>query len=387
MVQPKCRTGSVVVRKSYKYRLYTSKRDKHLVRQIHAASSIWNHCLALQKRYYRMYGKSLNANRLKGHIAKLRNRNPYWSLLGSQATQDVIERLDSAWQKFFARQGQRPKFKSYRFYTSFTLKQTGWKMLGGNRVRIGKHNFKFAISRPVTGTIKTVTIKRDRVGDLWICFSVIEKGEFPVANEDAVTTPVGIDFGLKTFITKSDGSEIHSPQYLKESLSELRAKSKRLSSKKKGSNNRRAARITVARLHRKVADQRRDWAFKTAHALCDQYDGIGIEELELRGMVKMWGRKVSDIAWGEFVRTLEYVCAKRGVVFKKVDPAYTSKTCSDCGKIVKLELGDRTWVCPGCRGTHDRDINAAINILGRAFPSSVGGVSPRLSQDDLAIAV
>ncbi|MFT5517444.1 MAG: putative transposase [Rhodothermales bacterium] len=363
------------MRRTLKYRLYTSKRDKHLVRQIHAASSIWNHNLALQKRYYSLFGKSLNANRLMKHIAKLRNRSEYWSLLGSQATQDVVQRLDAAWQKFFAKQGQRPKFRSYRFYTSFTLKQAGWKLLSGNRVRIGKHNYKFAMSREVTGTIKTVTIKRDRRGDLWICFSVIEEGEFPEANEDAVTAPVGIDMGLKTFATLSGGEEITSPQYLKESLSELRTGSKRLSRKQRGSGNRQDARRKVAKLHRRITDQRRDWIFKTAHALCDQYDGIAIEDLRLEGMKGLWGRKVSDIAWGEFVRTLEYVCAKRGVVLKKVDPAYTSKTCHDCGEIVKLELSDRSWVCPGCGVTHDRDINAARNILGRAFPSSVGDVS------------
>ena len=374
------------MRRTLKYRLYTSKRDKHLIRQIHAAASIWNHSLALQKRYYRMYGKHLGANRLMKHIAKLRRRNQYWSLLGSQAVQDVVQRLDKAWQKFFARQGQRPRFKSYRFYTSFTLKQAGWKYQGGNRIRIGKHNFKFAMSRPVTGTIKTVTIKRDRAQDLWMCFSVIEEGEYPVANEDAVTTPVGIDMGLKTFATLHNGDEIHSPQYLKQSLSRLRSKSKRLSRKKRGSRNGRDARRRVARLHRKLADQRRDWAFKTAHQLCDQYDGIAIEDLELRGMVTLWGRKVSDIAWGNFVRTLEYVCLKRGVVLKKVDPANTSKTCSGCGEIVTLELSDRLWACPGCGVTHDRDINAAINIRERAFSRSVGDVSPRLSQDDLAIA-
>ncbi|MBN4056337.1 transposase, partial [Rhodothermus sp. AH-315-K08] len=121
--------------------------------------------------------------------------------------------------------------------------------------------------------------------------------------------------------------------------------------------------------------------------LCDQYDGIGIEDLELRGMVRLWGRKVSDISWGEFVRTLEYVCAKRGVVLKKVDPAYTSKTCSDCGEIVQLELSERSWECPGCGVTHDRDVNAAINIRGRAFPRWRGNVSGHLELAHDGVAV
>ena len=376
------------MRRTLKYRLYTSKRDQHLVRQIHAASSIWNQSLALRRRYYRLYGKGISANRLMKHIAKLRKRNRYWSLLGSQATQDVIQRLDKAYDRFFAKQGGLPRFKSYRYYPSFTLKQAGWKLLGGNRIRIGKHNYKYCMSRPVTGTIKTVTIKRDRVGDLWICFSVIEEGEYPMASEDAVTTPAGIDMGLKTFATLHDGGEIQSPQYLKQSLAELRCESKKLSSKRPGSRNRADARKRVSRLHRRIADQRRDWVFKTAHELCDQYDGIGIEDLELRGMVALWGRKVSDIAWGEFVRILQYVCVKRGVVLKKVDPAYTSKTCSDCGEIVQLELSDRSWCCPGCGITHDRDVNAAINIRERAFSRWRGNVSGRLelAQDGVAVA-
>ncbi len=123
------------MRRTLKYRLYTSGREKYLVLQIHAASSIWNHTLALRRRYYRLYGKSLGANRLMKHIARLRKRNPYWSLLGSQATQDVVQRLDKAYERFFAKKGGFPRFKSYRYYTSFTLKQAGWKGLGGNRIR------------------------------------------------------------------------------------------------------------------------------------------------------------------------------------------------------------------------------------------------------------
>ncbi len=155
-----------------------------------------------------MYGKHLGKNRLMKHIAKLRRRNSFWQRLDAQAVQDVIERLDKSWARFFDyvkalksgkkhRRIGRPRFKKSRFYTSFTLKQNGWKYEGGNKIKIGKHYFKFALSRPVTGTIKTVTIKRDRAGDLWICFSVIENIVLPdIPDEDAVTAPVGIDWDL-----------------------------------------------------------------------------------------------------------------------------------------------------------------------------------------------
>ena len=189
-----------------------------MIRQIHAGASIWNHCLALQKRYYRIYGKHLGANRLMKHVARLRRDNPFWHQLGSQAVQDVIQRLDKSWQRFFSDpKAGRPRFQKSRLYTSFTLKQAGWKYLGDNRIRIGAHNYKFALSREVTGTIKTVTIKRDRIGDLWICFSVIEDIVLPVVStEDAVTAPIGIDWGLKNTMNFSDGrAPIDSPYFLK----------------------------------------------------------------------------------------------------------------------------------------------------------------------------
>ncbi len=371
------------MRRTLKYRLYRSKRDKHLITQIRVAASIWNHCLALQKRYYRMYGKHIGKYRLQKHLAPLRRRNPYWRQLGSQAVQDVTERLDRAWQKFFAKQGQRPKFKKSRLYTSFTLKQhAGWKLLGDNRIRIGKHNYKFALSRRVAGTIKTVTIKRDRIGDLWICFSIVEDIVLPTPpGEDAVAAPIGIDWGLKNTMVFSDGRDpIDSPLFLRQSLSRLQALQRRLSKRRHRNGGRRtrrseAARKSIARLQRRITDQRRHWAFETAHEFCDEFDLIGIEELSSKWMQRTWGRKASDIAWGEFTGILEWTCMKRGVNLKKVDPKNTSKICSACGRINEaLVIKDREWTCE-CGVFHDRDVNAAKNILGRAFPSPRDSVS------------
>ncbi len=372
------------MRRTLKYRLYRSKRDKHLIRQIHAGASIWNHCLALQKRYYRLYGKHLGANTLMKHVARLRRNNPFWKQLGSQAVQDVVQRLDKSWQRFFSNpKAGRPRFQKSRLYTSFTLKQAGWKYEGGNRIKIGKHNFKFARSRSVTGAIKTVTIKRDRVGDLWVCLSVIEDIELPeIPNEDAVTAPIGIDWGLKSTMNFSDSrAPIDSPLFLKQSLSGLQALQRRSSKRRHRNGGKRtghteADRKRVARLQRRIADQRRDWCFKTARGLCDEFDGIAVEELSGVWMQRTWGRKASDIAWSEFLSVLEYVCQRRGVLFKKVDAKNTSRECSDCGHINKdLTIKDRTWTCPSCGVLHDRDQNAGINILERAFSSQRGDVS------------
>jgi len=370
------------MRRTFKYRLYRSKRDAHLIRQIHAAASIWNHSLALQKRYYRMFSKSLDTNRLMKHIARLRHKNEFWQQPGSQAVQDVIQRLDRSWKRFFSDpKAGRPKFKKSRLYTSITLKQAGWKYLGENRIHIGKHNYKFALSRPVTGTIKTVTIKRDRAGDLWICFSVIEDVVLPeILSEDAVTAPIGIDWGLKNTMNFSDSrAPVDSPLFLRQSMDELQTLQRRLSKRRHRNGGRRTTRTEadrkrVARLQRRIADRRRDWMFKTAHALCDEFDGIAVEDLSGVWMQQMWGRKSSDIAWSEFLSTLEYICMKRGVLFKKVDPKNTSRICSECGAINKdLTITDRVWTCE-CGTEHDRDVNAAINILERAFSSQRGNV-------------
>ncbi|QXD16553.1 transposase [Rhodocaloribacter litoris] len=385
-------------RKTLKYRLYTSKKDKHLIEQIEVAASIWNHSVALTRRYYRMYGKPLGANRLMKHIAKLRRRNPYWQKLGSQAVQDVIQRLDRAYQRFFAartgrvhvrrrsdraastrgRKAGRPGFKSRHRYSSFTLKQAGWKYLGGNRLRVGRHNFKFVLSRPLEGEIKTLTIKRDRCGDLWVCFSVVVADVTPSA-VGCDGHAVGLDFGLKTFLTTSDGDRYEAPQPLKQSLKEMAKRQRSLSRKLRGSNNRRKARIRVARLHRRIADQRRDWHFKLAHKICDGADVICLEDLCLKGMQAMWGRKVGDLGYGQFVSILRHVAQKRGKTVLQVDRFFaSSKTCSDCGALNQtLSLSDREWVCASCGSLHDRDVNAAVNICREGASSlGVGDVRP-----------
>ena len=192
--------------------------------------------------------------------------------------------------------------------------------------------------------------------------------------------PVGMDFGLKTFLTLSDGSEIESPLFLREGQVEIARLNRALSRKRKGSRHWRAARRGLARAHRRIAWKRRDWFFKTAHDLCDRFDFIGIEDLSLKGMQRLWGRKVNDLAFGEFVEILTYVCHKRGVVLHQVERYYpSSKTCSRCGAVnEKLTLSDRRWRC-ACGVAHDRDANASINIRDRAWSLSRGTVRPSIA--------
>ncbi len=192
--------------------------------------------------------------------------------------------------------------------------------------------------------------------------------------------PVGMDFGLKTFLTLSDGSEIESPLFLREGQVEIARLNRALSRKRNGSHHWRAARRRLARAHRRLAWKRRDWFFKTAHDLCDAFDFIGIEDLCLKGMQMLWGRKVSDLAFGEFVEVLTYVSHKRGVVLRQVERYYpSSKRCSRCGAInEKLTLSDRRWRC-ACGVAHDRDHNASVNIRDRAWSLFRGTVRPSIA--------
>jgi putative transposase len=197
----------VRVRRTLKYRPYENRRNRRLHRQIDIAGQIWNHITALQRRYYRMYGGYINMYRMLKYIAKLRNgRRSEWRLLGSQVVQQIVERHDAAYQRFFARaktkQGRRvspPRFRKVKRYPSFTLKQSGWKYLGGNKIRIGKMVYKFALSRPVEGEIKTVTIKRDTVERLFICFSGIQDVEPSGASAHIVG---GLRFWVRDFLDR-----------------------------------------------------------------------------------------------------------------------------------------------------------------------------------------
>ena len=175
---------------------------------------------------------------------------------------------------------------------------------------------------------------------------------------------VGADFGIKdAFLTLNTGEKIQSPQFLKQSLNQLRTLNKSLSRKVKGSGNWWRAVRALARLYEKISNQRRDWQWKLATDLCRRFDLIATEALNLEGMKRLWGRKVSDLAFSEFV--LKFKCFKHKREFRQVGQwTATTKPCSACGHHNdNLSLSDRQWTCPECGAHHDRDVNAAINIL------------------------
>ena len=349
--------------RTYKFKLYQNKRNRYLKRTINAAASIWNHCIALHKRYYLMFGKHLNKFQLMKHIAKLRNKNSYWKLLDAQAVQDISDRLDKSYKLFFKhhKTGVRPpSFCKNKKYKSFTLKQTGYKLLG-NKIRICQKVYGYHKSREIEGKIKTVTVKRVPTGDIYIFIAT-----------DSVTESIGVvtsktagfDFGLKTFLTNSNGGDIQSPLFLLKAREQLRKLSQQLSSKKLGSNNWNKTRIELAKLYQRIVNQRRDWFWKLSNKLCDEYDVICFETLNLKGMQRLWGKKIGDLAFGSFLEILQTVAATKGKSVVFVGQWFaSSKLCSRCGhKHNELQLRDRVWDCPSCNTRHNRDKNASINI-------------------------
>ena len=362
--------AAMQVRMTYKYKLYNSKQNRHLDHAIDIAAEIWNHCIALHRRYYRMYGKFLSANRLKVFLAKLKKLEKYahWKQLGSQAIQDIPERINRSYEAFFdhvksGKHGRKspPKFCKRSNYSSFTLKQAGYKFHEDNRITIMGRTYKYVKHRPLVGTIKTVTVKRTKAGEFYLCVSVIQ--EVPDI-QPRTGNAVGLDFGLKHFLTMDDGKTIDSPQWYLNSIKEIRKAHRKLSLCKKGSNNRRRALVHLEKTYERISNRRRDWFFKLAHELTAQYSIICVEDLNLDGMKRLWGRKVSDLGYAEFVSILEWIAKKNGRTVVKVDRWLpSSKACHICGTLnTDLSLTDRAWVCDGCGTTLDRDVNAAINI-------------------------
>ena len=378
---------------TYKYKLYRSKKNKHLHQTIDLAGRAYNHCIALHKRYYRLTGKHLNPYALMKHLARLKKRpNFAWlSLIPSQALQDVVQRIEKGYQLFFRNRkagvkSAPPSFKKIAKFRSYTLKQAGWKILDSCRISIGGHTYKFSHDRPLVGKIKTVTVKRDTLNELYLFFS-LEVEDF--SPEPLSGRMAGFDFGLKTFLTVSDGTEIHSPEFFKQGLNEIRRANRSLSRKDKGSHNRKQAKRELAKAHKRIADKRRDYFFKLTNELINHYDCLFFENLNLNGMKRLWGCKVSDLAFGEFLSILKWTAQKKGKIVHLVDRFYpSSKTCRYCGCVNhNLSLSDRQWRCPNCQKVVDRDGNAAVNILREGASSLAGaGVRPGISGPPVLIA-
>ena len=310
---------------------------------------------------------------LQKHITKLKKKSKYsyWKQLDAQAVQDVAERVDRSYKAFFEhikknKSGKKspPKFKKVAKCSSFTMKQAGYSFHNDNTVTIMKKDYKYFSNQEIQGKIKTVTVKRDKLGDFYIFVVTEQKMQETQEINSHMGNAIGIDFGMKHFLHLDNYSVIDSPEYFKRNLIKLRKAHKKVSRCQNGSDNRKRAIKELNRIYRKISNSRRDWFYKLANSLTKEYSIICIEDLNLEGMKRLWGRKISDLSYGEFVQILEWVAFKNGSKVVKIDRfAPSSKMCHCCGFINDdLTLNDRSWVCPSCEEYLDRDVNAAINI-------------------------
>jgi putative transposase len=252
-------------------------------------------------------------------------------------------------------------------------------VLGHGRIKILGRAYRFNQSRAITGLIKTVTVRRDALKDIYLTFScdgVPQPEQAPKTGQSA-----GADFGLKDFLTLSTGDRIAAPQPLKAELRHLRKAQRVLSRKQRGSKARARARKEVARVHMKVANVRNDWQWKQARLLVLTFDFLVFETLNVKVMHQLWGRKVGDLGFADFLSKTQWMATKLGKELIKIDRwEPTTKTCHLCGHIQDMPLNMRTFVCGGCGNVEDRDVNASHNILeaGRSLRS---GAASKTSQE------
>ena len=303
--------------------------------------------------------------------------HPHWKALPSQALQQELKRIDKAYDRFFKKLGGRPHIKPRRKFKSITYPSSAGWSLSNNRLTLtfrkwnpkmrkwqfDRASYTFHKHRQWHGPISQVTIKRDTCGRYWVCITTTYTDFSPLLTTGK---SVGADFGMKdAYLTLSTGEKIQHPQPLKSNLNKLRSLNKALSRKVKGSNGWWKCVRQIARLYRKISNQRQDFQWQLASKLCKQFDKIFLETLNLEGMKRLWGRKVSDLGFYKFVQILKYKSRKHQCLFKQINQwTATTKPCSDCGfHNEDLTLNDRQWTCPECGSDHDRDVNAAINIL------------------------
>ena len=370
------------MKKTFKYRMYTNRETTNKAYNwLELCRKLYNNCLEERIRTYKESGKGITCNSQMLKLKSLKQEHPEYKEVGSQVLQDVLQRLDLAYKHFFRRvkNGDKPgfpRFKGYNRYHSFTLKQTGWKLEGKYLTIKNTGIFKIKLSRPIEGTIKTITIKRSPGNKWFVYFSCDNVPDKPLLYTEK---EIGLDMGCENFITTSLGNKIENPRFINKSQSLLTFRQQRLARRKKGSNRRKKARILVAKAHEKTYNQRRDFHFKIANQLIKQFGIIYIENLHSWITNRWLNRSMRDVAWFGFFGILCFKAAEAGRQIIKVSAKNTSQICSSCGSIVKKDLSIRVHDCPYCGLIIARDYNAALNIL-RLGQSLRVHSTPRISR-------
>ena len=370
-------------KRAYQYRIYPTDEQKQiLARTFGCARFVYNWALRLRSDAYYERQERIYYRQTSARLTALKQQPEYAWLneVAAVPLQQSLRHLDRAYQNFFEGRAEYPNFHSKQGPQAATYIGTAFKW-DGKQLTLAKMDEPLDIhwSRPLPKECKptTVTITKDCSGRYFISIFVEEDIQpLPVVNK-----MVGLDLGLKSMVITSDGEHVGNPQFFRKDEKRLASRQRRHAKKKKGSKNRTKARIRVARVHARIADRRRDYQHKLSTRIVHENQVICIESLSVKNMVQNHhlAKSISDVGWGEFVRQLEYKAQWYGRTLIKIDKWYpSSKRCSHCGHVLdSLTLDVRFWMCPECHTFHDRDINAAKNVLAAGLAVSACGEAVR----------
>lgn len=362
------------MRKTFKYRIYPNRvQEQRILDTLDHCRLLYNRLLAERIESYQRFNHTVSWVDQQKSFPARKVAIPELQMIYSQVLQDVTRRLDKTYQAFFRRVklGQEkpgfPRFKPVGRYHSFTYPQAGYA-LRGRHLHLSKiGEVKIKLSRPICGKIKTCTILAKN-GKYYACFSCeVDPAILPPSDHG-----VGIDMGITHLAVTSDGEVFDAPKYLRKSERKLKRKQRQVAKSKKGSKRRKKRVRELARIHEHIANQRRDHAHKLSRYLINTYGLIAFENLNTLGLLKNHhlAKSIADAGWRQLLQCTIAKAEEAGRQVVLVDPKYTSQDCSTPGCVYRktdLTLKDRVWQCPECGIHHDRDINAAQNILTRAL--------------------
>lgn len=376
--------------RAYKYRIYPTDEQKVLfAKTFGCCRFVYNWALNLKITAYKERKETLGNVYLTNLMkSELKAEHEWLSEVNSQSLQSALRNLDTAYTNFFRNTTAVgfPRFKSRKDRQSFLCPQHCRVDFTDGTITVPKaKDIPAVLHRKFKGTVKTVTVSMTPSGKYYASVLVDTSMQEIQPLEPVLRTSLGIDLGIKSLAVCSDSRTFENPKNLQKNLDRLAVLQKRLSRKRKGSENRNKARVKVARLQERIANCRRDNLHKITHALThdNQVRTICMEDLNVKGMQRNHhlAGSVGDASFGMFLTLLEYKCRWYGVNLVKIDRfAPSSKTCRKCGCVYKgLKLSERSWTCPECGAHHDRDFNAACNIKEfglKALPTERGKVKP-----------
>ena len=373
----------MLIRKSFQFRLRPTKKQERLLNeQLEECRWLYNELLAQRKLSFEELDMNLSKYQQLMFLPLLKEERPTLANVHSQVLQNVVDRLDKAFQNFFCRckNGEKPGFPRFRGvhrYDSLCYPQSGFS-IGGDRLCLSKiGSIRIKQHRPIAGLVKTCTLRKNASGDWNVSLSC----EIDVSPQPVLEASIGIDMGLTSFATLSTGTEIANPRFFKQGEKRLVKVQRRLSKLEKGTPARRKQGRIAAKIHEKIRNQRKDFCHQQAKAIVDQYQYICIEELQTAKMVEKspLAKSITDASWSQFHQFLAYKAVEAGRKIGSVNPAYTTQDCSRCGYREPKTLAQRWHHCPQCGYQATRDYNAAQNILALGLDGlGVTLRSPRL---------